>query len=250
MSADRPVDELAASQLEIAHLRRELEETNRGLIALYAELESAREAESRLAAIVQSSDDAMCSMSAEQVIDTWNAGAERLLGYPAVEIVGRTADILVPEDRRPEVGEALERLRSGERAVSFDTWRRRRDGSLVEVAVTLSTMRGPGDKLIGYAVVLRDLTDRRRAEAELAAALSAREVLATRHRIATDLHDGVIQAIFAVGMRLQATATMSSDEVVRRRLEAMVEQLDVVIADLRRHVFGIQADEAGGGPES
>jgi PAS domain S-box-containing protein len=230
---------------EVALLRRELEETNRGLIALFAELETAREAEARLAAIVQSSDDAMFSVAPDRVIESWNPGAERLLGRPAAEVVGGAVEVTVPDALRPEHDAALERLRAGERSVSFDSWRRRGDGSVVEVAVTLSAMRGPGDRLIGYAAVLRDLTERKRAEAELAASRTAHEVLAARDRIARDLHDGAVQAIFGVGMRLQATATMCQDEVMRRRLESMVAQLDDVITDLRRHVFGVRAGAPG-----
>ena len=244
-SLDRDA-ELEAGRQEVASLRRELEETNRGLIALYADLENARAAEARLAAIVQSSDDAMLSITTDGFVDSWNPGAERLLGYTAADVVGQPIGTLVPDDRRAELDGALERLRAGERAISFDTWRRRRDGSLVEVALTLSAMRDQAGRLIGYAAVLRDLTDRRRTEAALAAARAAQEVVAARDRIARDLHDGAIQAIFAVGMRLQATATMSQDPVVRERLEATVTQLDQVIRDLRRHIFGVRAGVSGG----
>jgi PAS domain S-box-containing protein len=226
---------------EVAELRRELEETNRGLIALYAELETARQTEARLAAIVQSSDDAMSSMTPDRVITSWNPGAERLLGYPAAEAAGQRVDRLVPDEHRAELDAALDRLAAGDRAVSFDTWRRRRDGSLVEVSVTLSGMRDGQGALIGFAEVLRDLTERRRAEAELAASRTAQEVMAARERFATDLQEGAIQTIFGVGMRLQATATMSQEPAMRERLEAMVQQLDVVIADLRRHVFGVKS---------
>jgi two-component system, NarL family, sensor histidine kinase DevS len=239
------IAELDARREEVATLRRELEETNRGLIALVAELEEAREAEARLAAIVQSSDDAMLSLSLDWLVESWNRGAERLLGYGPAEITGRAADRLVREELRPELVVALERLRAGERAVAFDTWCRRRDGSLVETSVTVSAMRDPGERLIGFAVVLRDLTERRRAETELAASRAAQEVLAARDRIARDLHDGAVQAIFGVGMRLQATATMCQDDALRARLEAMVAQLDAVIADLRRHVFGVRGLAAG-----
>jgi len=238
-AVSRATAELATSREEVDRLRRELEDTNRGLIALYAELEMAREAEARLAAIVQSSDDAMCSMTTERILDSWNAGAERLFSYPAGEAVGRPVDLLVPDEHRPELDAMLERLRDGERAVSCDTWRRRRDGSLVEVAITMSAMRGPRGRLIGYAAVLHDLTGRRRAEADLAAAQAAREVLAARDRIARGIHDGAIQAIFAAGMRLQATATISRDAVMRERLEGVIRQLDVVIADLRSQVYGL-----------
>jgi len=233
---------------EISVLRRELDETNRGLIALYAELEAARQVEARLAAIVQSSADAMYSTSVDGVITSWNPGAERLLGYPAGEAAGMLVEALVPAAHRAELDDALHRLAAGGRSVAFDTWRLREDGTPVEVALTLSAMRDPEDRLIGFATVLRDLTEqrraeaeRRRAEAELAASRAAQEVMAARERFARDLQEGAVQAIFAVSMRLQATATVSSDDAMRVRLEEMVDQLDVVIADLRRQAFGVRA---------
>src|SRR5262249_35777579 len=106
----RPV---SAEREEIAHLHRELEETNRGLIALYAELEDARQAEARLAAIVQASDDAMFSVTPDRVIDSWNPGAQRLLGYEPSEVVGRPVELLIPEHLHREALEALERLGRG-----------------------------------------------------------------------------------------------------------------------------------------
>jgi two-component system sensor histidine kinase DevS len=229
--------ELELRREEVANLRRGLEETNRGLVALHAEFEDARQAEVRLAAIVQSSDDAMYSMTAGRVIDGCNRGVERLLGYAAVEVVGQPIESLVPDELRFQLDAAVARLQAGERAISFDAWRERKDGAPIEVAITVSAMRDPGDRLVGYAAVLRDLSDRRKAEAELAAARAAREVMAARDQIARDLHDGTIQAIFGVGMQLQATATMTRDAAMRERLEGMVAQLDVVISDLRRHIF-------------
>jgi PAS domain S-box-containing protein len=213
------------------------------LALLRRELETARGSEARLAAIVQASDDAMFSLRADLVIDTWNPGAERLLGYTTAEMIGQSLDDLMASDRRPRFDMALQRLQAGERSVSADSWTRRKDGSLLEVAATISSMHGADGRLAGYAMVLRDLTERRRAEADLAAARTAREVLAARERIARDLHDDTIQAIFAVGMRLQATATMSGDPAVRERLQAAVTQLDTIITDLRRHVFGYQDDQ-------
>src|SRR5205807_3086793 len=140
-------DERAAARDEVTDLRRELEETNRGMIALYAELEEARRLEARLAAIVQSSDDAMLSTTPDGVIDSWNPGAERLLGYTAGEAAGLPIGALVPEEHRAELDAALDRLTAGDRSAAFDTWRRRRDGTLVEVALTLSAMRDPGGRL-------------------------------------------------------------------------------------------------------
>jgi PAS domain S-box-containing protein len=228
---------------EVTALRQELDETNRGLIALYAELDAARATEARLAAIVLASDDAMYSITPDRTIGTWNPGAERLLGYTAGETIGQPVEMFVPPGHRAQLAGALDRLAAGERSLAFDTWRLRLDGTLVEVSVTLSAMRDQDDSLLGFAAVLRDLTERRLAEAELAAARAAQDVMATRERFALDLQEGAIQAIFAASMRLQATATMSTDAVVRRRLEEVVGQLDAVIADLRRNAFGVRRAE-------
>jgi two-component system, NarL family, sensor histidine kinase DevS len=225
---------------EVGDLRRELEETNRGLIALYAELEDARAAAARLAAIVQSSDDAMYSMSPAGVIESWNAGAERLLGYVEAAIIGRHVDVLVPERDRGPLQQAMARLLAGERVLPYDTWRRRKDGSLVEVAVTLSAMRDPAGELIGYSAVLRDLTERRRREAELAAAHAAQQVMADRDRIARDLHDLAIQRIFGAGLALQAAASLVTAPELSGRLEAIIRELDATISEIRSMIFGLQ----------
>lgn len=232
--------ELAASRREIADLHRELEETNLGLIALHAELEDARQAEARLAAIVQSSDDAMFSMTPDGVIETWNPGAERLFGFTEAEIVGLPVHMLVPDELQEEFGESLRRLLAGERAVGYDTKRLHREGSLVDVAVTLSAMRDADGGLVGLSAVLRDVTDRLRTEAELADAQAAREVLADRDRMARDLHDRVIQRIFGAALTLQGAASMARHPDVAARIEAVIHELDVSIGEIRAAIFTLQ----------
>lgn len=232
--------ELAASREEAVALHRELEETNRGLIALHAELEDARQAEARLAAIVQSSDDAMFSLTPDGVIQTWNPGAERLLGYRADEIVGRRADVLLPAGAGGDFAAALERLRSGRRAHGYDARRVRKDGRLVDVAVTLSAMRDAGGELTGLSAVLRDISARLRAEAELAAARAQQEVLADRDRMARDLHDRVIQRLFAAGLALQGTATVARPPETAARISAVVDDIDASIQEIREAIFTLR----------
>ena len=233
--------ELAACREQIAQLHQELEETNRGLIALHAELDTARQAEAQLAAIVHASDDAMFSMTPDGVIQTWNRGAERLFGYPAAEMVGHRGDVLVPSGLGEELAAALKRLRAGERAAGYDSRRRRKDGSMVDVAVTLSAMREPGGELTGFAAVLRDVTERLRTDAELAEARAQQEVLAERDRMARDLHDSVIQRLFAAGMALQGTAGLRGGAEVAARIDAVVQELDISIREIREAIFTLRS---------
>ena len=230
--------DLEASRLQIAGLARELEETNRGIIALHAELEGARQAEAQLAAIVRSSGDAMVSMDLDGIIQTWNPGAEHLFGYRAAEITGRPFSLLVPAGLREEFGEILQRVRGGA-AETHDTRRLRKDGSPVDVAVTLSAIRDAAGALAGVSAVSRDITDRLRADAELAAARAEREILAERDRIARDLHDRAIQRIFAAGMALQSAASLGSPQMAAR-LQAVIGELDASIDEIRQAIFALQ----------
>ncbi len=235
----RRESELDADRRTIAALNAELEETNRGLIALHAELEEARQAEARLAAIVQSSDDAMFALSTHGAIQTWNPAAERLFGHRERDIVGRLVDVLVPEESHGMFGGALELVRDGDRAGHYDGRLGRADGSLVDVAVTVSAMRDVDGALTGFSAVVRDITERLRMEAELAAARADREVMADRERIARDLHDMVIQRVFAAGLALQATAGMAKNPKVTARLHDVVGELDATIRELRTAIFDL-----------
>ncbi|MBO0689267.1 MAG: PAS domain S-box protein [Candidatus Dormibacteraeota bacterium] len=231
--------ELKARRAQVAELTRELEEANRGLIALYTELERAKEAEARLAAIVHASDDAMFSMTLDGLVDSWNPGAARLLGYRAEDVLGHPVEMLVPERAREQLDAARARLLAGERSHAHDTWRRRQDGTLVEVSATLSAMRGPEGELIGFSAVLRDLTRRSKAEADLAAARAGQEVMADRERIARDLHDLVIQRIFGAGLALHGAINLAPGPDVERRLEAVIHELDATVSEIRSTIFAL-----------
>ncbi|HZC41762.1 MAG TPA: PAS domain-containing sensor histidine kinase [Streptosporangiaceae bacterium] len=236
----QPEAELAAAREQIARLHQELEEANRGLIAMHAELEDARQAAARLAAIVQSSADAMFSLTPDGVIQSWNPGAERLFGYPAGEIVGRSARELVRERRSGDFDGALVRLRAGARAAEFDSRGQRRDGSLVDVAVALSALREAGGTLTGLAAVVRDVTERLRAEAELVSARAQREVLAERDRMARDLHDSAIQRLFAAGMALQGAAALAGRGEMSARIDVVISELDTSIEEIREAIFTLR----------
>ena len=121
---------------------------------------------SRLAAIVESSDDAVIGKTLDGTITSWNAGAARMYGYPAGEMVGRNVSVLVPPDRPGELAPILGRLGRGERVEHFETKRCRKDGSIIDVSVSISPIRDRGGAVIGASTVARDMTESNLAEAE------------------------------------------------------------------------------------
>jgi PAS domain S-box-containing protein len=121
-----------------------------------------------LAAIVESSEDAIVSKTLEGVITSFNAAAERLYGYKAEEALGQNISLIVPEELHPQLAEIEATLRRGEKVSHLETVRLRKDGTRVEVAVSISPVRDSTGRTVGAANIARDITARRRAEAELA----------------------------------------------------------------------------------
>lgn len=122
----------------------------------------------RFAAIVESSDDAIISKDLNGIIQSWNAGAERIFGYTAAEIVGQPVQILMPPERKNEETEILARIRRGERVEHYETVRRRKDGTLIDISLTISPILGPFGDVIGASKISRDITERKRSELALA----------------------------------------------------------------------------------
>jgi PAS domain S-box-containing protein len=122
------------------------------------------EAAQRFTAIVESSDDAILAKDLNGMIITWNRGAERLFGYTADEAVGRHVTMLIPLDRHNEEPDILGRIRRGERIDHYETIRRRKDGSLIEISLSVSPIRNREGQVIGASKIARDITERRRAE--------------------------------------------------------------------------------------
>jgi len=133
----------------------------------------------RLAAIVESSDDAIVSKTLDGVITSWNPAAERMFGWTAAEAVGRHVTLIVPEDRRAEEADVLDRLRRGERVEHFDTIRVTKDGRLVDVSITVSPIKDHAGRIVGASKIARDVTERRRIE-DQRSRLLAREQEARR----------------------------------------------------------------------
>ncbi len=194
----------------------------------------------RLAAIVTASDAAILSTTTDRVLESWNPGAERLFGYGEAEVLGRPVDLLVPAPLRDEVAEWYERVAQGDRVDTVDTERLRSDGTVVPVAVTVSAIRDDTGLVIGFCEVLRDQTERQRSRAELAAAQAEAQVWSDRDRIARDLHDRVIQRIFAAGMGFQALTARIADPDTSGRLQDLIEDLDQAVREIRTSIFTLR----------
>ncbi len=128
---------------------------------------AARAAQGRLAAIIESTEDAVVSKSLDGTIQSWNAGAERLFGYSAAEAVGQNILLVVPPERADEEAAILARLRRGERVDHFETVRVRKDGTQFHVSLTVSPLRDPAGNVVGASKIARDITERKRADEAL-----------------------------------------------------------------------------------
>jgi two-component system CheB/CheR fusion protein len=152
-----PVRSATGEIIGISHSARDLRESRR--------LDEAR---GRLAAIVDSSDDAIVSKTLDGIITSWNRGAERLFGFTAAEAIGQAILLIIPSDRRPEEAEVLARIRRGEVVNHYETVRRRKDGSLVDISLTVSPVRDLLGRIIGASKIARDITERKRAVLQIA----------------------------------------------------------------------------------
>jgi PAS domain S-box-containing protein len=128
------------------------------------ERKRAEESALRLVSIVESSDDAILSMDLNGIIASWNDGATRLFGYAPEEIIGKPVNVLIPEDRHDEETRNIERIRRGQRVDHYETVRRRKDGGLVEISLTVSPIRDAAGRVVGASKIARDIAERRRAE--------------------------------------------------------------------------------------
>jgi PAS domain S-box-containing protein len=150
---------------------RRLAGTGDSLVVLtFHDVTEQRQAErttSLLAAIVDSSDDAILSKKLDGTITSWNKSAERLFGYKAEEAVGQHITLIIPWERRSEEEDILRRLAGGERVDHFETERKRKDGAIVDVSLTISPVRDAAGRVIGASKVARDITERRQAERAL-----------------------------------------------------------------------------------
>jgi PAS domain S-box-containing protein len=207
----------------------------------------------RLAAIVDSSDDAIVSKTLEGIITSWNRAAERIFGYTAAEAVGQHITLIIPVERHEEEREVLARLVRGERIDHFETIRQTKDGRRIEISLTVSPVRNSAGRVIGASKVARDVSDRRRIEQERQALLeSEREAraeaealnrskdqfLATlSHELRTPLNAIYGWARMLDAGRLDEAATRRATEAILRNAAAQVQLIEDLF-DVSRVVTG------------
>jgi PAS domain S-box-containing protein len=135
-----------------------------GIIRDITGRKQAEQARAQLAAIVDSSPDAIIGVTLAGTITSWNAGAERMYGYTTEEIIGRPASLLIPPDSYDERERILERIMRGEAIEQYETVRQRKDGTLIDVSLSISSVRDADGYIVGAAAIARDITERKRAE--------------------------------------------------------------------------------------
>lgn len=140
----------------------------RGIVIDIARRKAAEEANSRLAAIVASSEDAIVAKTLEGIVTDWNAGAETIFGYSAQEMIGKPVSLLLPPGQENEGASILDRLRRGERVEHFETRRRCKNGDIIDVSLTVSPLWDHDGRMIGASKVARDITSAKRAQTALA----------------------------------------------------------------------------------
>ena len=135
-----------------------------GSVTDITEQKRVAEIQTLLASVVQSSDDAIINGSMDGILLTWNQGAERIYGYTASEVIGKSVAILVPPDQPEEIREVLGKIRRGEHISHYETVRRTKDGRGIDVSLSVAPMRDASGILIGVSTIARDITERRQAE--------------------------------------------------------------------------------------
>lgn len=191
------------------------------------------EAAAWLSAVVENSDDAILSKTLDGVIMSWNRGAERMFGFSADEAVGRPITMIIPEERLPEETEILRRLRAGERIEHFETVRRRKDGELIEISLTVSPVRNAAGEILGASKIARDISAQKRAYAQQN--LLLREM---NHRIKN------LFSLTAALVGLSARATKGGEALaadLSERLRALARAHELTMPELSDDASGKSA---------
>jgi PAS domain S-box-containing protein len=178
----------------------------------------AEDAGRRLAAIVESSEDAIVSKSLEGIIQSWNAAAERLFGYTAEEAISRPITLIIPPELIDEERLILERLRRGERLEHFETVRVAKDGHRLDISLTISPIRNDSGRIVGASKIARDITERKRMEKEL------READRKKDDFIAMLGHELRNPLAPIRNGLQVLRLAGGDDAAKARARAMMDR--------------------------
>jgi len=195
----------------------------------------------RLAAIVESAEDAIVSKDLDGIIQSWNHGAERIFGYTAQEAIGRSITIVIPDDRLDEEAEVLTRIRAGLAVEHFETVRRRKDGSPIDIALTVSPIRTSTGEIIGASKIARDITEQRRLReiAEEASRLKDEFLALLSHELRTPLNTvlGYARMLRKEDSRMVGDLRVRALDALERNADAL-SRLVADVLDTSRSVSG------------
>jgi PAS domain S-box-containing protein len=183
------------------------------------------DSEARLAAIIASSDDAIVSKDFNGIIQTWNRGAERIFGYSPAEAIGQSIMLIVPPDRIAEEHEVLARIRSGRSVEHFETMRRRKDGTLVDISLTVSPILSQEGTVIGASKIARDISEQRRLRARVEEASREKDAFLAvlSHELRTPLN-----AVVGYARMLRSDHDRMTPELRERALDALERNADAL----------------------
>jgi PAS domain S-box-containing protein len=199
------------------------------------------EARLQLAAIVDSSDDAIISKNLEGIITSWNGAATRMFGYLPEEIIGRSVLVLIPLELHSEEPEILRRVTSGERIDHFETRRRRKNGETVQISLTISPICDSSGRIVGISKIARDITERKLTEA----ALFESERMATIGRMAASIAHEVnnpLEAILNLGYLLDRHPSL--DDEARGYTRLLVNEV-MRVSEITRQTLSFYRDTSG-----
>ena len=206
-----------------------------GTMADTTEKKRAEEARGRLAAIVDSAEDAIISKTMQGMITSWNAGAERLLGYSAPEIIGKHNSLIIPVERHEEEPRFLARIMLGETVEHQETVRLHKSGRRVDVALSLSPVRDSAGAVVGCAKIMHDISARKLLEKEVLE-IAARE----QRRIGQELHDNTGQELTALSLLAETLATK-----LNGGCPTQVTIITKIVAGLQRTLAQVRAISRG-----
>jgi len=192
----------------------------------------------RLAAIVESSDDAIASKDLNGIVTTWNPSAEKLFGYKAEEIIGKSITLIIPQELHQDENMILDKIRRGEKIEHFETVRVRKNGERIDVSLTISPMKNDYGKIIGAAKIVRDITEKKKIDR----ALRVTEKLAAAGRMAATVAHEINNPLEAVtNLIYLARVDANNAERVTHYLEIAASELDRV-AHITRQTLGFYRD--------